>query len=253
MISPSSTNSMVTEVGDYIFRVCFIDSFQGRAMAGFAKKKGLIKVATLVDQASPYSAGLAEEFRSAYKDAGHEIVIEETYMEGDQDFLRQLTEISAKEPDAVFIPGYYPEVGRIAKQVSEMNMNVTLLGGDAWDSPELLTISKGKFPTAFFTNHYLPDVSYPENKTFVESYTKYGKPDAFAALAYDAAKVLFNAIRRAGSTAPEKIRDELARTQNFRGATGLISINPSSRNAEKEVVFVMVKPGCTKDCFKEAR
>ncbi len=243
MVSPSSTNPEVTRKGDYIFRVCFIDPFQGLVMAKFASETlKLKKVAILQDVRNDYSVGLKTFFGQKFKELGGEIVGEQSYSEGDSDFHAQLTQIKALNPEAIYIPGYYTEVGTIARQARELGITVPLLGGDGWDSPKLWEIGGEALNGCYFSNHYSVDDPSPLVQKFVSDYRKrYNQtPDALAALAYDAAKILADAMKRAGSTEGPKVRDALAATKDFPGVTGTISIN-KERNAEKPAVVLKIE------------
>jgi branched-chain amino acid transport system substrate-binding protein len=245
MISPSSTNPRVTQVGDYIFRVCFLDTFQGAVMAKFAYDTLKVKkVAILVDVRSDYSVGLQTFFGQAFKKLGGEIVSEQSYSQGDSDFRAQLTAIKAANPEAIYVPGYYTEVGTIVHQARELGITVPFLGSDGWDSPKLWEIGGEALNGCYFSNHYATDDPSPVVQKFVNDYkTKYNQiPDALAALAYDAARILADAMQRAGSTDGEKVRDAIAATKDFPGVTGNISIN-EERNAVKSAVIVKVENG----------
>ena len=245
MVSPSSTNPRVTQVGDYIFRVCFTDPFQGAVMAKFANDTLKLKrVAILVDVRNDYSVGLQTFFRQNFKQMGGEIVAEQSYSEGDSDFHAQLTQIKAANPEAIYVPGYYTEVGTIARQARELGIAAPLLGGDGWDSPKLWEIGGEALNGSYFSNHYSTDDPSPVVQKFVTEYKKkYGAlPDALAALGYDAAKILVDAISRAGSTEGAKVRDALAATKDFQGVTGTITIN-KDRNAVKPAVILKVENG----------
>jgi branched-chain amino acid transport system substrate-binding protein len=245
MVSPSSTNPRVTQVGDYIFRVCFTDPFQGAVMAKFASDTlKLKKVAILVDVRNDYSVGLQTFFRQHFKSGGGEIVAEQSYSEGDSDFHAQLTQIKAANPEAIYVPGYYTEVGTIARQARELGITVPLLGGDGWDSPKLWEIGGEALNGCYLSNHYSTDDPSPVVQKFVTEYRKRynALPDALAALGYDAAKILVDAISRAGSTDGAKMRDALAATKDFQGVTGSITIN-ADRNAVKPAVILKVENG----------
>ena len=245
MVSPSSTNPRVTQIGDYIFRVCFIDPFQGSVMAKFAantlKAK---KVAILVDVRNDYSVGLQTFFRENFRQLGGQIVAEQSYSEGDSDFHAQLTQIKAVNPEAIYVPGYYTEVGTIARQARELGITAPLLGGDGWDSPKLFEIGGDALNGCYLSNHYSVDDPSPAVQKFVSDYkTRYKQvPDALAALGYDAAKILADAMSRAGSTDGPKVRDALAATKDFPGVTGKITIN-KDRNAVKPAVVLKVENG----------
>jgi branched-chain amino acid transport system substrate-binding protein len=244
MISPSSTNPQVTQVGDYIFRVCFIDPFQGAVMAKFAAETLRVKrVAVLTDVKNDYSVGLAQYFKETFTQLGGQIVAEKSYSEGDPDFRAQLTAIKAANPEAIFVPGYYSEVGTIARQARELGIRVPFLGGDGWDSPKLIEGAGNALEGSYFSNHYSHESTDPAVQGFVRKFKqRYNGqvPDALAALGYDAANILFDAIQRAGSTDPSKIRDALAQTKDFPGVTGKITID-SDRNAVKPAVILQVR------------
>jgi branched-chain amino acid transport system substrate-binding protein len=245
MISPSSTNPKVTEIGDYIFRVCFIDPFQGLVMAKFASNTLKLKnVAILRDIKNDYSVGLADVFVDNFKKLGGNIVADESYSEGDTDFSAQLTSIRSRKPDAIFLPGYYTEVGLVARQAKKLGLAVPLLGGDGWDSPRLIEIGGADLNGSYFSNHYSVDDPSPAIQKFVGDYkARFGAtPDALAGLGYDSANILFDAIRRANSTDGAKIRDALAATKDFAGVTGKITID-EHRNAVKPAVVLEVKNG----------
>jgi branched-chain amino acid transport system substrate-binding protein len=245
MISPASTNPKVTEVGDYIFRTCFIDPFQGAVMARFARDQLKVKrVAILFDFKQDYSVGLAEFFRKTFQDLGGEIVADERYTSGDIEFRAQLTTIRAANPEAVFVPGYYTELGLIAKQARELGLDVPLLGGDGWDSAKTLEIGGPAVEGYYFSNHYAADSDSPKVQDFVKRYReKYGEvPDAMAALGYDAAGILADALRRAGDTSGPHLREAIAATKDYDGVTGKITID-GDRNAHKDAVVLKIENG----------
>ncbi len=245
MISPGSTNPKVTEVGDYVFRACFIDPFQGSVMARFAMEELKAKrLAILFDFKQDYSVGLADFFRNTVKEQGGEIVADERYTSGDIEFRAQLTTIRSANPDAIFVPGYYTEVGLIAKQARELGITAPLLGGDGWDSEKTLEIGGDAVEGYYFSTHYAADSDDPRVQEFVKRYTeKYGStPDAMAALGYDTAKILADAIARAGTTEGPKLRDAIAATSGFEGVTGKISMDPQ-RNAKKDAVVLKIEGG----------
>ncbi len=241
MISPSSTNPRVTEIGDYVFRVCFIDPFQGFAGAKFARENLKAKsAALLVDQAQAYAVGLAEQFEQNFKKQGGTIATRQTYTGGANDFTAQLTSIRSAKADVIYIPGYYTDVGNIALQARKLGLNQPLLGGDGWDSAELAKIAKDAIEGCYYTNHYAPDQPDARVQTFIKSYkSEFGgaTPDGLAALGYDAAKVLFEAMKRAKTTEGKALRNAIAETKNFAGVTGDITIN-AKRDATKSAVVV---------------
>lgn len=244
MISPSSTNPQVTEIGDYIFRVCFIDPFQGLVMAKFARENlKKAKVAILKDVKSDYSTGLSDVFEREFKAMGGEIVGIESYASGDTDFKAQLTQIKGKKPEAIFVPGYYTEVGMIARQARQLGMkDVPLLGGDGWDSEKLWEIGGEAIKGSYFSNHYTTESDNPKVVDFIKRYREEYKgktPDGLAALGYDAGQILIAAMERASELTPQAIRNEIAKTKDFVGVTGQITIN-DQRNATKSAVVVQV-------------
>ncbi|MCX5800123.1 MAG: ABC transporter substrate-binding protein [Candidatus Eisenbacteria bacterium] len=267
MITPSSTNPKVTQVGDFIFRVCFIDPFQGMVAAIFASDSlGAKKAAILRDIKNDYSVGLAEFFATTLVSRGGKIVADESYSEGDIDFKAQLTAIRAKSPDVIFVPGYYTEVGLIARQARELGITVPLLGGDGWVSDRLIEIGGSALNGCYFTNHYWDGDPDPAVQSFVSTYKKRlgGNPDALAALAYDAAKLLVASIEKLASEDPgafktlvgvpdaktgklrkealAKLRDILAATRDFPAVTGSINID-ENRNAVKPAIFLTIENG----------
>jgi branched-chain amino acid transport system substrate-binding protein len=245
MISPSATNPQVTKVGDYIFRVCFLDPFQGFVMAKFATNTLKIKnVAILRDIKNDYSVGLAEAFTDSFKKMGGNIVGNESYSEGDTDFSAQLTSIRSKNPEAIFVPGYYQEVGLIARQAKKLGLTVPLMGGDGWDSPKLTEIGGEAINGSYYSNHFSVEDPSPAIQKFVSEYkARHGAvPDALGGLGYDAARVLIDAMKRANTTDPAKLRDAIADTKDFAGVSGKITID-KDRNAVKSAVVLQVKDG----------
>jgi branched-chain amino acid transport system substrate-binding protein len=245
MISPSSTNPRVTQVGDYIFRVCFIDPFQGSVMAKFAANSLKVKkVAILYDLRNDYSVGLRQYFTDTFKGLGGEIVAEQSFSEGDSDFRAQLTQLKAKSPEAIYLPGYYTEASTVARQARELGITAPLMGGDGWDSPKLFEIGGKAIEGSYISNHYSTEDPSPTIQKFVQDYNKkYGAtPDALAALGYAAAKILVDAIKRAGGTEGPKLRDAIAATVDFPGVTGKITID-KTRNAVKPAVVLKVTDG----------
>ncbi len=243
MVSPAATNAEVTKKGPHVFRVCFIDPFQGYAMAKFAKDNlKLTKVAILRDKKNEYSVGLADVFAAEFKKLGGTIVGDAAYQEGDSDFRAQLAQLKAAAPEALFVPGYYGEVGPIAQQSKELGLNVPLLGGDGWDSPDLVKGAGGALEGSYFSTHYSPDEKRAKVESFVKDYQgKYGKqPSGNAALGYDAMMILADAIKRAGSVDREAITKALAETKGFDGVTGNITID-AERNAQKPATILQVK------------
>jgi branched-chain amino acid transport system substrate-binding protein len=245
MISPSSTNPKVTEVGDYIFRVCFIDPFQGTVMANFSLNTLHLKnVAVLTDVKSDYSVGLAKFFKQSFIAGGGKIAAEQNYSGGDKDFNAQLTAIKAQNPDGIFVPGYYTEVGLIILQARQLGLNVPIFGGDGWESPALIAIGGAATEGCYYSTHFSPQDTSPAVQNFVKEFkAKYNEtPDAMAALGYDSAMILAAAMKTAGTTDGAKVRDALAAEKNFPGVTGNITMD-ANRNASKPAVILEIKNG----------
>jgi len=245
MVSPSSTNPQVTQIGDMIFRVCFIDPYQGFVMAKFTRESlKLGKVAVLYDQGQAYSKGLKDDFIKSFKEMGGEIVSEQAYTGGDQDFSAQLTTIKGTQTEAIFLPGYYTDVGNVALQARKLGVNATLLGGDGWDSAKLTEIGGEAIEGAYYSNHYSHEEQRPEVQEFVKKYqAKFSQvPDGLAALGYDSARLLAEAMGRSPSLGGKDLAAALAATRDFKGVTGTISID-ADRNAKKSAVILQVKSG----------
>ncbi len=251
-LAAGATNPKVTvdeksgKVFDYVFRVCFIDPFQGTVAANFATDNlKLTKAVILVDNSSDYSKGLADFFKKAFIAKNGQILGEEAYLQKDQDFKTILTKIKALNPEIIYVPGYYEEVGKIVKQAREIDLKCVIMGGDGWDSPKLGEIAGADaLNNTFFTNHYSVDSDDEKSKAFVEAYTKeYGqKPDALAVLGYDAARVLIDAITRANSTEPAKIQAALTETKDFAAISGDTTLN-ATHDAVKNAVVIEMKNG----------
>jgi len=245
-VSPSSTNPAVTETGDYIFRVCFIDPFQGVVMAKFAKDTlNIRRVAVLTSVSSAYSVGLAKYFTERFVGDGGTVALEQKYSEGDKDFKAQLTAIKAAGVEGIFVPGYYTEAALICKQARDLGITVPLFGGDGWEAPQLIEIGGDAVEGCYYSTHYSPENQSPAVVTFIEKFKQRWNgetPDAMAALAYDSAMVLVDAIRRAGSTEGAKIRDALAATRDYAGITGNTTLD-ANRNATKSAVVVTIRNG----------
>src|SRR3954463_16642056 len=246
MVSPSSTNEKVTQVGDYIFRACFIDPFQGYVMAKFAVDNLKIKKAAILrDVRNDYSVGLAKVFTENYTKLGGEITSNESFSSGDVDFKAQLTNMKNTHPDALYVPGYYTDVGLIAKQAREVGITGPLLGGDGWDSEKLYEIGQAALDGSYFSNHYSVDDPSPRIQEFVAKFKKAyaGQvPDSLAAQAYDATGMLFDAMKRASELTGPAIRDALAATKNYQGVTGDITMD-ANRNASKAAVVLKIAHG----------
>lgn len=247
MISPSSTNPDVTAIGDMIFRVCFIDPFQGYVGAKFARENlKLTRAATLFNRAQAYSAGLNDNFKESFTQMGGTIVTEQAYGDGDNDFSAQLTAIREANAEFIYVPGYYTEVVNIARQARRLGMDLPLIGGDGWDSEELKNAGDA-LNGCYFSNHYSHEDTRPEVQEFVHKYEeRFGKiPDGLAALGYDAARLLFDAMKRAPSLSGKDLAAAIAATKNFPGVTGNISID-ENRNPTKDAVVLEVVNGVPK-------
>jgi branched-chain amino acid transport system substrate-binding protein len=247
-ITPSSTNPKVTKDGDktrpFVFRVCFIDPFQGTVMAKFATERGVKKVAILRDVGNAYSVGLADYFLSKFKELGGTIVNDQSYKAGDQDFKAQLTAIKAKAPEAIYVPGYYTDAALIARQARELGIKVPLMGGDGWDSAKLFEIGGQAIEGSFYSNHYSPDDPSPRIQDFIKRYkARFGAvPDSMAATGYDAAMVAADGISRAKALTGESIAEAIAATKDYPGVTGVITLD-QDHNAVKPAVVLEVKGG----------
>jgi branched-chain amino acid transport system substrate-binding protein len=262
MISPSSTNPAVTRAGDHIFRMCFLDDFQGSVIARFtADSLKLKKVALLKDVRNDYSVGLAKYFTEAFLKLGGQVLVEQSYSSGDQDFRAQLTTIKARNPQAIVLPGYYTEAGLIARQARELGIKVPIIGGDGWESEKLIEIGGEAMNGCYYSNHWSLD--QPNLQGMLAAYRAkfHHEPDALAGLAYDAASVLMGAMGTLASqdpgtfkglgskasadqrkTATRKLRDLIAATKNYPGVTGTITLD-ENRNAKKPAVVIGIKDG----------
>jgi branched-chain amino acid transport system substrate-binding protein len=247
MITPSSTNPAVTRKGDYIFRVCFIDPFQGYVMAKFARDHlELNRVAVLQDNKSAYSVGLTDVFSRKFSEMGGAIVANESYSKGDTDFRAQLTAIKKTKPDALFVPGYYTDVGIVARQARELGLTVPLLGGDGWESDKLFELGGEAIEGSYYSNHYSVNNPDPKVQEFITKYkAAHGAvPDSVAALAYDAAWLAIDAMKRAPDLSGKAIRDAIAATKDFPGVAGTINLD-RNRDAVKQAVILKVEDGKT--------
>ena len=244
MVSGSSTNPAVTEVGDYIFRAAFIDPFQGAVMANFASRDlKAMKAAIMTDANSDYSIGLGNVFKDVFVKNGGTIVSETSFVSGDTDYNAILTTVKSSNPDVVFVPSYYDTVGLILNQAKNnvgFPENIVFLGADGWDSPSLFELAGDSANGHYFSNHYSPDVESAEVKSFIEAYqAKYNEvPDALAALAYDAANMILTAIEKAGTTESVALRDAIAAIE-LNAVTGKIKLNEKRDPVKSAVVIVI--------------
>jgi branched-chain amino acid transport system substrate-binding protein len=248
-LTPTATNPKVTVADgkrkDYMFRSCFIDPFQGMVMARFSrdtlKKKS---AAVLFDASNDYSKGTAEVFRDAFRKQGGTVAAFEAYGKDDVDFSALLTKVKASGADVLFLPDYYNKVGLIAKQAQEKGLKIQLVGPDGWDSPDLVKIAGTAIEGGYFSNHYSPDDLRPEVVAWVKKYKeKHGQvPDALGTLAYDGTNLLLEAIRKAGSDDPKKIRDALASIKGFNGVTGKATLDMNG-DSIKSAAIVKIEGG----------
>lgn len=245
MVSPSSTNPKVTEVGDYIFRVCFIDPFQGYVMARYAHDTlKFKKVAILTDKKSAYSEGLTEVFKKKFSEMGGTIAGIEAYSKGDTDFRAQLTNVKKLKPDGIYVPGYYQDVALIAEQGKELGITAPMMGGDGWDSEKLFELGGQAVEGSYVSNHYSADDPSPRVQDFIKKYKEKfgGVPDSLAALGYDSARVVIEALKRAPDTSGPALRAAIAETKDFPGVAGTITLD-EKRNPVKPAVVLKVEGG----------
>lgn len=245
MVSPSSTGVKLTKVGDYIFRVCFIDSFQAYVMAKYAHDTlKFSKVAILTDKKSAYSEGLTEDFQKKFTEMGGTIVGVIAYSKGDTDFRSQLTNVKKLKPEGVYVPGYYQDVALIAEQAKELGLKVTFMGGDGWDSDKLFELGGQAVEGSYVSNHYSSDDPSPVVQEFLKKYkAKFNTaPDSLAALGYDAARVVIDGLKRAPDTSGPALRDAIAQTKDFPGVAGKITLD-ENRNTVKPAVVLKVEGG----------
>ncbi len=244
MVSPSSTSLEVTQGREWVFRTCFTDDKQGQVAARFVKNElKKTKVGVFYAAQETYSSGLAKSFRDEFKKLGGEIVVDKGYQKGETNFTTYLNELKGKGPEIIFVPNYYNEMVQIARQAKQIGLSGSMfVGGDGWDSANLLEGAGAELEGAYFTNHYAPDVPWPNSKKFVAAFeAKYKhEPSSLSAQGYDATRLLVDAIGRATDVTPAAIRDALAATKDFQGATGSITID-KDRNASKPIVVVQIK------------
>lgn len=256
IVTPTATSTKVTvengKVRPYAFRSCFIDPFQGTVMANFAAKSLKAKTAVIyVDSSSDYSKGLSEAFEAQFVKNGGVVVGKEAFLQKDQDFKSTLTKIKVLNADTIFIPAYYEEVGKIVKQARELGITVPMIGTDGWDDPKVVEFAGVEaLNNTFFSNHYSVQDTDPRIQKFVAAYkAEYGQePNALAALGYDGALMVIDAIKRANSTDPSKVRDALEQTKDLQVVTGIISLD-AEHNPIKSGVVIEMKDG--KQLFKE--
>lgn len=250
MITGTATNPKVTvyegKRKPYVFRACFIDPFQGTVAATFALKNLSNKTAAvLYDVGNDYSKGLAEYFRTTFIKGNGSIVAYESYQKDDVDFSALITKIQIKKPEVIYLPDYYNKVALIARQIREKGLKSTLIGGDGWDSPELLKIAGNSIVGGYFTNHYSPDRKDPVSEAFIKLYKEKHQmiPDTFAALSYDATGMLLKAIDSSKTKKPEDIIRYLATLKNYKGVTGRITFDKNGDAVKSVVILKMEKNG----------
>jgi len=246
MVTPSSTNPKVTTIGDYIFRICFTDNDVGSNMARYVVEQMHVKrAAILTDVKTDYSTGLTATIEKTFTSLGGQIVGRASYSNGDSDFRSQLTAIKQTKPEVIFLPGYYTDVGQIAIQARDLGMTQPFVGGDGWESPKLVEIGGKALEGSIYANHYFYADPTPVVRNFVQSYRdRYGAvPDGMAALAFDAARVLADALKRAKALDGPSVRDAIAQTRDFPGVTGSITIGPDRNAVGKKMVIEEIKNG----------
>ncbi|HKP73468.1 MAG TPA: ABC transporter substrate-binding protein [Pyrinomonadaceae bacterium] len=245
LITLASDDPKVTAAGDYIFRVAFLDSVQGEEMAKYAANNIKAKTAAILsEENSDYSRELAQSFEENFSRLGGQVVLKQSYAPTQQDFKGQLEAVRSANPDVIYIPGRYNEAGRIAKEARELEIKAVLLGADGWNDPQLFQLGGDALDGAYITSHYSADDPAQTVRDFTSAYKKrYGNaPDQTAARAYDAMKVLADALKRAGTSDAAKLRDAIAQTSKFPGVTGTITIN-AERNASKPTVIFKLQGG----------
>jgi branched-chain amino acid transport system substrate-binding protein len=243
MVTPSSTANEVTKDRAYVFRPCFTNTQQGDAAAKFALQTGKKRAAILYVAQDNYSTGLAQAFRDAYARGGGAVAIEKAYQKGETNFTTYLADLKAAAADVVFAPVYYSDMVQIARQAKPVGIaSSAFLGGDAWDSTDLLEGAGAELEGSHFVNHYAPDVPTPSSQAFLAAFrAKYSHdPGSLTAQGYDAARLLVDAMGRAKTATPDAIKDALAATKGFTGATGTMTID-EGHNAIKPVVVVEIR------------
>lgn len=250
IISGSATADDLTvtngKVNDYVFRTCFNDSFQGTAMAKYAASKLNVKSAVILeDTSSDYAKGLAASFNSQLTSGGGKIVDTQAYKAGDTDFNAVLTKFKGQTFDAIYLPGYYQEVGLVIAQARKLGITAPILGGDGYDSPKLAELAGAGLTDVYYTNHYSSADKDPKVVAFIDAYKKKfnAEPNAFNAMGYDTMMLVADAIKRAKDVTGPSIKDALASTKDFAAVTGTITIDPATHNPIKSVTFIGYKDG----------
>ena len=245
MISSASVKPELTMQGDYIFRACFVSSTEGEAIAKFARESLKAKtVAIILDPKNDYAAVLSRFFAESFRVLGGQLISQQNYEANATDLTAQMAAIKFAAPDVIFAPGFYTTAPLIAREVKRAGIKSTLIGSDGWDSPELLKNDSKVFEGVYFANHFWIGNEDPLVKQFVANYREryHVDPDAGAATAYDAARMLFDAFKRAKSDASSDVRDALAATKDFPGVTGKITLD-ASRNAQVPVYILRIEGG----------
>lgn len=245
LITPTGTGDTITAIGDMIFRAAYKDSFQGETMAIFARESlKLEKISIIYDVANDYSTGLMNAFRNKFRELGGEILSVESYATNDNDFSAQLTSIAMRNPEALFLPDYYSAVGPIMMQARQLSIEAPFLGVDGWDSPELAQLAGGHEEGGYFVNHYSTDDQTASTQAFIKNFrATYGsEPDALGALAYDAILITEAALKAAGVTEAEAVKDALGSAANIAAATGTINMDPEGTPV-KSVVILQIQAG----------
>lgn len=244
MLTPTGTNVAVTNAGDFISRICFVDPFQGEVMANFALDNLKVKTAVIMtDIASDYSKGLSDSFEKVFTARGGKVLDKVSYNGKDTDFTAQLTKIKGKKPAVIFAPGY-AEVALIVKQARDIRIKSVFLGGDGWDSPDILKVAGSSIDGSFASTHFSPEAKDPAIKKFLEDYKKAYSIDAsvLSALGFDAGYVFADALKKAGSADAEKLKAAINSTKGFKGVTGIINLD-ANRNAVKSAFVIEAKGG----------
>lgn len=248
MMAISSTNPKVTEIGDYIFRICFIDPFQGAVLAKFARGSlHAQRLALLTSTNSPYSIGLSSVLRERFKAAGGEIVAEQKFAEGDKDFRAQLTAIRSAKPDVIAATGFYTEAALICLQARSLGLDVPVIGGDGWEAPQLVELGGKAVEGTYYSTYFSAENNAPEVQAFVQRYRLRWSnelPEGVSALGYDAVYLIVDAMRKSGTTDSAPLRAAMAATRDFPGVTGRTTID-EKRNSSKAAVMLTVRNGKT--------
>ncbi|HEY0867199.1 MAG TPA: ABC transporter substrate-binding protein [Fimbriimonas sp.] len=246
LIAVGATRTDLTNKGSNIFRVCYTDDFQGPVMAKFAYEElNLRNVALVTDRQQPYSKGLSDSFRKAFTSLGGTVVDEQFYESGTTDFKGILTSIKANNPDGLFMSGYFSETGPIARQAKEVGLSVKMMGGDGWDSSEILQTGGEAIVGSYFCNHYNNEENRPEVQAFLEKWrAKYGQlpGTTMGALGYDAAALAVDALKRASALNSKALAEAIENTENFAGVTGSITLKGMNGNPQKRALVVELQP-----------